>query len=347
MKRIAYLLVPDFQVMAFAGISAFEVANQSTPTPHYEIRLISEEGGNVRTSLGYSVSTDPFDAAGYDTVIVSGSLKIEEASPKMIDFLHQAMISSRRVAAMCTGAFHLAQAGILDGRRVTTHWAFARQLKAAYPRIVLEDDRIFIDDGQVWTSGGMSAGTDLALAMIEDDLGSDIARIVAKKLVLFHRRAGGQLQHSEFLELEGKSNRIQNALLFAKNHLRLPLSVEQLAEAANLSPRQFSRAFLKETGRSPAKAIEALRVEAARALMEQGRLSIDVIARETGFADRDRMRRAFLRAFGQPPQVIQRAARAGRGVRISQAAAVMAATKEGARPVEHSARDPRAHSACR
>lgn len=312
MKRIAYLLVPDFQVMVFAGITAFEVANQSATKPYYEIRLISEEGGLVRTSLGYSVSTDPLDSTAYDTVIVGGSLKIEQASPKVIEFLHQTINSATRVAAMCTGAFALAQAGLLDGRRVTTHWAFARQLKAAYPRIALEEDRIFINDGQIWTSGGMSAGTDLALAMIEADLGRDVARVVAKKLVLFHRRAGGQLQHSEFLELEGKSDRIQNALVFAKNHLRSALSVEQLAEAANLSPRQFSRAFLKETGKSPAKAVEALRVDAARALIEQGRLSVDIVARETGFADRDRMRRAFLRTFGQPPQVIQRASRAGR-----------------------------------
>jgi transcriptional regulator GlxA family with amidase domain len=312
MKRIAYLLVPDFQVMVFAGITAFEVANQTTTKPHYEIRLISEEGGNVCTSLGYSVSTDPLDSAAYHTVVVSGSLKIQQASPKLVDFLHQAMTSATRVAAMCTGTFPLAQAGLLDGRRVTTHWAFARQLKAAYPKIALEEDRIFINDGQIWTSGGMSAGTDLALAMIESDLGRGVARVVAKKLVLFHRRAGGQLQHSEFLELEGKSDRIQNALVFAKNHLRSALSVEQLAEAANLSPRQFSRAFLKETGKSPAKAVEALRVDAARALIEQGRLSVDIVARETGFADRDRMRRAFLRTFGQPPQVIQRASRVGR-----------------------------------
>src|SRR5258708_8520189 len=232
------------------------------------------------------------------------------------------MNSAARVAAICTGTFHLAQAGLLDGRRVTTHWAFARQMKAAYPKVAVEEDRIFIHDGQVGTAGGMSAGTDLALAMIETDLGSDVARMVAKKLVLFHRRAGGQLQHSEFLELEGKSDRIQNALVFAKNNLRSELSVEQLAEAANLSPRQFSRAFLKETGKSPAKAVDALRVDAARALMEQGRLSVDVGAPETGFADRDRMRRAFLRTFGQPPQVIQRASRLGRIVTPQDAAAM-------------------------
>ncbi len=324
MRRIAYVLVPDFQVMVFAGLTAFEVANQTAPTPHYDIHLISEAGGNVRSSLGYSVSTDSLDGPAADTIIVSGSMKIEQASPKLLAFLQQAMGSSRRVASMCTGAFHLAQAGLLDGRRVTTHWAFARRLKATFPKVRLDEDRLFINDGPIWTSGGMSAGTDLALAMIEKDLGGEVARMVAKKLVLFHRRAGGQLQHSVFLELEGKSDRMQSALAYAKAHLRSALSVDALAAAANLSSRQFSRAFLKETGRSPAKAVEALRVEAARALIEQGRLSIDIVARETGFADRDRMRRAFLRAFGQPPQVIQRASRSARSDAPDEAAAAAA-----------------------
>jgi transcriptional regulator GlxA family with amidase domain len=137
--------------------------------------------------------------------------------------------------------------------------------------------------------------------------------LVAQKLVMFQRRAGGQLQHSAFLDLEAKSDRIQRALTYARNHLRSLLTVDQLAEAANLSPRQFSRAFRAETGRSPAKAIETLRVEAARALVEQGRLPIDAVAREVGFMDKNRMRRAFLRAFGQPPQVIQRGQRLSPG----------------------------------
>jgi transcriptional regulator GlxA family with amidase domain len=128
---------------------------------------------------------------------------------------------------------------------------------------------------------------------------------------VFHRRAGGQLQHSTLLDLDAKSDRIQNALVYAKKHLQTPLTVEQLADVANLSPRQFSRAFHAETGRSPAKAVESLRVEAARAMMEEGQLPIDVVARETGFADRNRMRRAFLRAFGQPPQALRRNSRAG------------------------------------
>jgi transcriptional regulator GlxA family with amidase domain len=282
------------------------LANQSGSTPFYEISLISEGGGPVKCSLGYSVSTEPFGAKTFDTVIVGGALQVAPVTSGVVDFLNRAHSSSRRVASMCTGAFYLAQAGLLDGRRVTTHWAYARQLQSTYPRLLVNEDRIFIVDGSLWTAAGMSAGTDLALAMVEKDMGSDVARLVAQKLVLFQRRAGGQLQHSALLDLEAKSERIHRALTFAKNHLQTALTVDQLAEAANLSPRQFSRAFRAETGRSPAKAIETLRVEAARALVEQGRLPIDAVAREVGFMDKNRMRRAFLRAFGQPPQVIQR-----------------------------------------
>jgi transcriptional regulator GlxA family with amidase domain len=192
----------------------------------------------------------------------------------------------------------------------------ARELQRRFPRVRVEDDRIFIIDGSIWTSAGMSAGIDLALGMIEKDFGAELARSVAQSLVVYHRRAGGQSQHSALLEIDGKSDRIQNALTYAKRNLRKSLTVDDLAEAAHLSSRQFSRAFRAETGQSPAKAIENLRIEAARLLVEQGQHSIDTIAVETGFADRERMRRAFLRAFGQPPQVIRRNARVGDEARI-------------------------------
>lgn len=309
MQRIGFLVVPDFQVMVFAVLSVFELANDTAPAPYYDVRLLSERGGPMRCSLGYSVTTDAIDDSHFDTVIVTARTRVEPTPPAILEFLKQSLQSARRVGAMCVGAFSLAEAGILDERRATTHWAFARRLQAAYPNVKVEEDRIFIIDGAVWTSAGMTAGIDMALAMVEKDLGSEIARLVAKKLVVSHRRAGGQLQHSALMQLDAKSDRIQSALLYAKNNLRTLLSVEQLAEAANLSPRQFSRAFRAETGQSPAKAVENLRVEAARLMMEQGRHPIDVVARETGFADRERMRRAFLRAFGQPPQVIRRNSR--------------------------------------
>ncbi|HEY8580853.1 MAG TPA: helix-turn-helix domain-containing protein, partial [Beijerinckiaceae bacterium] len=157
----------------------------------------------------------------------------------------------------------------------------------------------------------MTAGIDLALAMVEADLGAEVARQVARLLVVYHRRTGGQSQFSTLLELEAKTDRIQAALHYARSRLATPLRVPELAAAARLSERQFARAFMAETGETPAKAIEKLRVEAARAFIEEGRLSLDEIARETGFADRNRMRRAFMRAFGRPPLAIRRNARQG------------------------------------
>jgi transcriptional regulator GlxA family with amidase domain len=198
---------------------------------------------------------------------------------------------------------------LLEGRRVTTHWAYARDLQERFPTLKVEEDRIFIIDGSIWTSAGCTACVDLALAMVEKDAGRELARSVARELVVYHRRAGGQTQHSALLELEPKSDRIQSALDYARCNLHTPLTVEQLAEAAHLSLRQFSRAFQEETGQSPAKAVENLRIETARAMVEDGRHSIDVIAREVGFGDCNRMRRAFVRRFGQPPQEIRRDAR--------------------------------------
>jgi transcriptional regulator GlxA family with amidase domain len=295
--------------MGFAAMSVFEYANKEMGAPVYDLRLLSETGGSIRTSIGVSVTAEPFDDTNFDTLIVGGSAVIEPSTLGLIKFLQQALGRCRRVAATCTGAFVLAEAGLLDGRRATTHWYHARELQARFPKVKVEEDCIFIVDGPVRTSAGMTAGIDLALAMIEKDLGGDVAQAVARKLVVYHRRAGGQSQFSALLELEPKSDRIQSVLAYAKLNLDTPLTVGQLANAAHLSPRQFSRAFRAETGQSPAKAVENLRVEAARLMMEQSRHPIDVIARQTGFADRDRMRRAFLRAFGQPPQVIRRNAR--------------------------------------
>ncbi len=310
MQRIGFIVLPGFQMMSVAALSVFELANGENSEPVYDVHLLSETGGSIRSSIGISVATEPFDDTNFDTLMVGGSAVVGALTPGVIIFLRQALERSRRIAATCTGAFILAEAGLLDGRRATTHWNRARDLQARFPQVRVEADRIFIIDGPVWTSAGMTAGIDLALAMIEQDLGADLARAVARQLVVYHRRAGGQSQFSALLELEPKSDRIQSALAYAKRNLDTPLTVGQLADAAHLSPRQFSRAFRAETGQSPAKAIENLRVEAARLMMEQSRHPIEIVARQTGFADRDRMRRAFLRAFGQPPQVMRRNARA-------------------------------------
>jgi transcriptional regulator GlxA family with amidase domain len=314
MLPIGFVVTPGFQMMSFAALSAFELANVGAGETLYDISLLSEEGGTVLSSLGMSMETKRFGDPAFDTLIIGGALEPVPSTAGLLAFLRGALGSCRRVAAICTGAFILAEAGLLDGRRATTHWAFARQLQNQFPKVKVEEDRIFIIDGSVWTSAGMSAGIDLALGMVEKDFGAELARSVAQKLVVYHRRAGGQSQHSALLELDAKSDRIQSALAYAKRNLHTALTVEQLADAARLSPRQFSRAFRIETGQSPAKAVEHLRVEAARLMMEQSRHPIDVIAVETGFADSERMRRAFLRAFGQPPQVIRRNARAAASV---------------------------------
>ena len=310
MINVAFVVFEGFQSMALAAMPVFEYANFSAAETLYDVRVLSENGHTLRASGGLSVGTEAFDGRVFDTVIVVGGDSIIEQAPEaVLDYLRASINTARRTASICSGAFVMAQAGLLDGRRATTHWAYARELQARFPAIKVEADRIYVIDGSIWTSAGMTAGIDLALAMVEKDHGAELARAVAQKLVMYHRRAGGQSQHSALLELEPKSDRIQSVLTYAREHLDQVLSVEQLAEVARLSPRQFSRAFRAETGQSPAKAIENLRLETARQMLERGRLSLDQIALATGFSDRRRMREAFLRTFGQPPQVIRRSAR--------------------------------------
>jgi transcriptional regulator GlxA family with amidase domain len=310
MKRIGLVVFPGFQIIDLAAISVFEMANLTAPRKAYDIEVVSEDGGPVKSSSGAVVTTGVLDPKGFDTLMVAGATVVGPSSPKLLRLLAQAVAHTRRTASICTGAYVLAEAGILDGRRATTHWHHARELQRQFPSVRLEEDRIFVRDGTVWTSAGMTACIDLALAMVEGDLGIDVSRAVAKKLVVHHRRAGGQSQFSALSEVESRSDRIQTALTYAKNHLHEDLSVERLADAVHLSPRHFSRAFRLDTGQTPARAVERLRAETARILVEQGQHSIERIAQQTGFADAERMRRAFLRIFGQPPQALKRAARA-------------------------------------
>jgi len=295
--------------MNLAPLTAFEFANLQLGQDFYDVTFLSEAGGPVRTSIGMVIETEPFSDRRFDTVIVVGAIQVDPSAPGLIERLRETAATARRVAATCTGAFLLAEAGLLDGRKAATHWAHARELQRLHPSIKVDDDRIFVSDGNVWTSAGMTAGIDLTLALVEDDLGPEMAKGIARSLVVYHRRTGGQSQFSALLELQPRSDRVQKVLVYARGHLKNELSVEELAEAAHLSPRQFSRIFREETGQSPAKAVENLRLDAARTMLEDGRHSLDTVARETGFADRERMRRAFLRAFGQPPQVIKRNAR--------------------------------------
>ncbi|MVV52415.1 GlxA family transcriptional regulator [Pseudomonas sp. PB120] len=307
MQTVALVVRPDFQVMSLAALSAFEFANKAAGETLYDIKVYSEHGGLVPSSLYTSIDTQQFKDTDFDTVLISGAMDRSSASAGVQAFLVEAAARCRRVGALCVGAFALADAGLLDGRRATVHWARAQEMRDKYPAIKVEEDRIFIIDGKIWTSAGMTAALDLTIGMVEKDFGTKLARSVAQSLVLYHRRAGGQSQHSAMLEMSPTSDRIQLALEFARRNLHRDLSVEDLADAAFLSPRQFSRSFRAETGSSPAKGLENLRLEAARLMMEQGRHSLESIAAETGFGDRERMRRAFLRVFGQSPQSMRRA----------------------------------------
>lgn len=309
MHRIGFLISDGFQIMALATQSVFEYANLTAGEAFYTLDNFSVAGGDVRSSLGVAVSTRPLRGRlDVDTWIVAGvnDPLTSPAPDGVLAFLRKTGTRARRIAGICTGGFVLAEAGLLAQRRATTHWAYGREMQKRFPDIRVEDDRIYIVDGPIWTSAGMTAGLDLALAMVEKDLGAETARSVAHKLVMHQRRAGGQSQHSEMLDLAPKSDRIQNALNYARQNLGRALTVEELAEAVHLSPRQFSRVFTLETGQSPAKAIERLRLEAARLMIEQSRHPLDVIARETGFRDRRHMREAFVRGFGLPPQAVRR-----------------------------------------
>ena len=211
-----------------------------------------------------------------------------------------------RVASVCSGAYVLAEAGLLNGKRATTHWGRTPDFVRRYPKVKLEPDQIFTRDGNVWTSAGITAGIDLALAMVTEDHGEAIAQATARQLVLYHRRSGGQSQFSSLLELKAPNGRFGALLSWARENLDAPLMVEDLADRAGMSARHFARAFAAETGSTPSKAIERLRIEAARERVQSSREAIELVAEATGFGDPERMRRAFIRAFGQPPQALDR-----------------------------------------
>ena len=308
MLTVGFVVTPGFPVMSLAALSVFEFANLSAEQRLYDVEVLSEEGGPIATSMGTCIATTAIGDAHFDTLIIGGNTRIVPTSPKLLDFVAAAAKTARRISSICTGAFALGDAGVLDDRRVTTHWLFTEQLKSHFPGIRLEENRIFVIDGSVWTAAGNSAGIDLTLCMLEKDYGYDLALAVARILVVDYQRSGGQSQHSALLEMHPKSDRIQDVLTYARRNLRTSLSIGNLAQLAALSPRQFSRAFRAETGTSPAKAVESLRLEAARLMIEQSRHPVDVIATETGFGDQERMRRAFLRAVGHPPQAMRRMA---------------------------------------
>jgi transcriptional regulator GlxA family with amidase domain len=308
MLTVGFIVTPGFPVMSLAALSVFEFANHSAQEQMYDVRVLSEDGAPVPTATGTRLETTAFGDAHFDTLIIGGNTRVVPTSAGLRAFVADAANRSRRVSSICTGVFALADAGLLGDRRVTTHWLFTEELRARFPEVRLQENRIFVVDGPIWTAAGNSAGIDLTLFMLEKDYGSELARSVARIMVIDYQRSGGQPQHSALLDMNPKSDRIQDALAYARRNLKTLLSVEKLADAAGLGARQFSRAFRAETGMSPAKAVESLRLDAARLMIEQSRHPVEVIAAETGFGDQERMRRAFLRAFGQPPQALRRMA---------------------------------------
>jgi len=216
---------------------------------------------------------------------------------------------ARRVASVCSGTYVLAAAGLLDGRRATTHWSRTRDFTRRFPKVRLNADRIFVQDGKFWSSAGITAGIDLALALIGEDLGEEIARRTAQQLVVYHRRPGGQSQFSPLLAMDRPDGRFGPLLDHIRGHLRDRLSITDLARVSCMSPRNFSRTFKEEIGTAPAKAVERLRVDTARAALESGGSSIQHVAAACGFGDPERMRRSFLRVLGAPPSALRRQGR--------------------------------------
>jgi len=309
---IALVVFPGFQIQDLSGpLAAFEIAGRLRQG--YRCHVVSANGGPVASSSGLEVMTRKIRSAVYDTVIVAGGNVWGDPGdlPPIAKRLTTTTLKgTRRIASVCTGTFILAAAGLLDGHIATTHWKHAVSLQRLYPKIKVDGNRIFTRSGGVWTSAGVAAGIDLALAMIEDDLGSAVAQETAQMLVVYYRRPGGQSQFSAMADMEPESDRMRNVLSYMRNHLDEPLSTERLAAVACLSPRQFGRNFVAETGETPAKAVERLRVEVARPRVERSSEPIEIIAQAVGFVDAERMRRAFIRVTGHPPQSIRRMAAA-------------------------------------
>ena len=305
-------------MLAFAGgnlidvagpLQAFSSANElkAKGTPGYRLMTVSENGGAVATSPGLMLHTEPLSAlAGrsIDTLIVPGGLPKQGpvGLDGLIAWISRNARRPRRLCSVCTGAFLLADAGVLDGKRCTTHWSRSDELQQRRPALEMTADAIFVRDGNIWTSGGVTAGIDLALALIEDDLGHDTAIATARQLVMFVKRPGGQSQFSAPLALQSQTGPTFAPLHgWIAEHLDEDLRVERLADAAGMSPRTFARAYVAETGRTPAKSVELIRLEAACRALEETDLPLKRIAAMVGLVSEQNLRRVIQRQFGISP----------------------------------------------
>ncbi len=307
----AQLLDVSGPVQTFA--TANEIVAESGGEPPYRIAVGSRRGGPICTSSGLPLVTQPTSkfsgTAQIDTLIVPGGPGVHEAlkDKNTISWVRRNSAKARRVASVCTGAFLLAEAGLLDGRRATTHWKSCARLQENYPKIHVEHDPIYLTDGKIWTSAGVTAGIDLALALVEADLGRGIAMRVARQLVVFLNRPGGQSQFSAPLEAQAAAadgnapNHFAPLHGWIAAHLTGDLRVERLAEQAGMSPRTFARVYAGSMGTTPARMVEKIRVEAVRRVLEETDMPIKRIAAECGFGQEERLRRAFARQVGTTP----------------------------------------------
>nr|WP_029363307.1 GlxA family transcriptional regulator [Herbaspirillum lusitanum] len=313
--RIALLAYPGMNLIDLSGplqtfVSAGRVAASagvSDPRPLYEVRVLSSHGGALMTGAGLSVETEALDALDQldiDTIIAPGGSVGErfETDPALVAWIRQHAGRARRVCSVCTGAFLLAATGLLDGKRVTTHWDWALRLQQQFPAIEVDPEPIFIRQGDIWTSAGVTAGIDLALALVEQDYGHKVAIATARQLVMFIKRPGGQSQFSVPLVSQSSENaRFAELHAWIASNLKHDLRVENLASRVNMSPRTFARTYVAEQGRTPAKTVEAMRLEAACRALEETDLPLKSIATETGHGEEQNLRRVFQRQLGVSP----------------------------------------------
>lgn len=294
-----------FEVFNFANLGLGQHGIDCEPI--YTIKLLGSSPGPVATMSGLQVVAEDIygdSSAEYDTLLIpGGDISRELHNRELLDWIAAMAPKVRRIASVCTGAFLLAEAGLLDGRIATTHWHYSQQFAQCYPNIQVEADRIFIKHGHIFTSGGITSGIDLALAMLEEDWGRDLALYVARFLVVFLKRPGGQSQFSSYLSNEAfQRTDLRELQSWIVANLHTDLKVEAMAERLAMSPRNFARVFLNETGMTPAKFVETARIDQARHFLETTELSIESVADKTGFKDPERMRRTFLRQLGVNPQ---------------------------------------------
>ena len=312
-RDIGMLVFDGFQLLDAAGpLGAFEMPMRGMSPPPYRLSLYSLGGGPVRASCGFLMMTEALPPGlKLDTLIVSGGEGTREAmsDEALLEAIRDLSQRTRRTCSVCSGSFVLAAAGLLKGRSATTHWRRSETFRRAFPETSLQADRIYVRDGKFWTSAGITAGIDLALALIEDDLGEEVSRRAARELVVHQRRAGGQSQFSVMQDVRLASGRFDELIGWVRTNLAASLDVDTLAARAAMSPRNFARVFRAETGATPARFVEKLRLEAARQSVETTTLPLQAIAAETGFGDPERMRVAFMRAYGQPPMVLRRQGR--------------------------------------